>query len=397
MRDIDLRLLGRLLVPVALLVACLAVLATAQGPGKHTLTAEFPEAVAVYEGSDVRVLGVSVGEVTRITPAGDSIRVEMEYDDDVELPADVKAVIVTPTMVADRFIQLTPVHTGGPTVADGHTIERADTGVPVELDRIYQGVSDLVTALGPNGVNKDGTLNRTLQASARALDGKGRLTGRTIRQLAAAADTFGDGSGDLFETVSQLATLTDSLARNDRVVRAFLTDLAVISSYMAEERDELERAVTATADAIGTVGTFVEDNRAAVTETVRRLTRVARTIASERESLGDALRTGPVAIGNLTVAFNNETSTIGSRLSIENNIADLDGVLCALVQQGSLPKASKDLACRLFEQLEPVNEGIYNGATGASAPRRADRAPDPAPRPASAPAPSLNSLMGAQQ
>lgn len=391
------RLLGRLLVPVVLLVACLAVVATASGPGQRTLTAEFSETVAVYEGTDVRVLGVSVGKVTRITPAGESVRVEMEYDADVKLPADVSAVIVTPTMVADRFIQLTPVHKGGPTASDGHTIELAQTGAPVELDRIYQGVNDLVTALGPNGVNKDGTLNKVLRTSAKALDGKGRLTGRTIRQLAAAAETFGEGSGDLFETVSQLATLTDSLARNDRVVRAFLADLAVISSYMAEERDELEQAVTATANAIGTVGSFVEDNRAAVGETIRRLTRVTRTIASERKSLGDALRTGPVAIGNLTVAFNNETSTIGSRISIENNVADLDGVLCALVQQGDMPKASKDLACRLFEQLEPANEGIAGGMTGTSGkagPRR-----DPAPRQVSDPAPappSLSTLMGGQ-
>lgn len=393
MSNLPLGLLAKLVVPLVVLVACVALLRSADGSPQRTLSAQFPEAVAVFEGTDVRVLGVSVGKVTRITPAGDSVRVDMEYDPDVELPANVSALIVTPTLVADRFIQLTPAYSGGARFADGGVIDRRDAAVPVELDRIYQGISDLVTALGPNGLNKDGTLNATLRASARALDGKGALANRTVRQLAAAAETFGDGSGDLFATVEELAKLTETFAHNDRVVRAFLTDLAVVSSFLAQERDELERAVAATADAVGTVGAFVEDNRAEVKETITRLTKVARTIASERQSLGDALRTGPVAIGNLTVAFNDETSTIGSRISIENNVADLDGVLCALVQQGDLPPAAKDLACRVFEQLEPVNQGVYGGATGASQPT-APR--PPATAPASGP-PSLGTLMGSER
>lgn len=381
-------LLLKLLLPLVLLGLIAAWLVASPKADRQTVTALFPEAVAVYEGTDVRVLGVSVGKVSRITPAGDSVRVEMQYDDDVTLPSNVAAVIVTPTMVADRFVQLTPAYTGGEAFEDGGVIERQDTGVPVELDRVYSGISDLVTTLGPNGLNKDGALNEVLRASARALDGKGGQANQAIRQLSEATETLGAGSEDLFGTVTQLAAFTDSLAQNDRVVRSFIADLAIISGYLADERDELERAVTATARAVGSVGTFVEDNRAGVNEAIQRLTRTARVIASERKSLGDALRTGPVAIGNLTVAFNNETSTIGSRLSIDNAVADLDGVLCALVQQGNLPAAAKDLACRLFEQLEPVNEGIYGGMTGTSAPAPARKAP-------SAPVvPSLNSLMG---
>ena len=127
----------------------------------------FPRAVSVYKGTDVRILGVNVGEVTSVTPAGNAVRVEMEYDAEYDLPADAQAVIVTPTLVADRFIQLTPVYKGGPTMADDAEIELPDTGVPVELDRIYGSLQELTRALGPNGVNKDGTLNHLLQAGRR--------------------------------------------------------------------------------------------------------------------------------------------------------------------------------------------------------------------------------------
>ncbi len=82
------------------------------GEETRTVTAHFPRAVSVYKGTDVRVLGVNVGRVTAVTPEGNSVRVEMEYDAKYQLPSDAKAVIVTPTLVADRFVQLTPAYDG---------------------------------------------------------------------------------------------------------------------------------------------------------------------------------------------------------------------------------------------------------------------------------------------
>ena len=195
-----------------------------------TVTAHFPRAVSVYEGSDVRILGVNVGRVTAVVPEGNSVRVDMEYDDKYEVPADAKAVIVTPTLVADRFVQLTPaIAKGDKVMADGADIALPDTGVPVELDRIYASLRDLSHALGPNGVNKDGTLDHVLQAGANALDGKGELGNQMLTELAAAAQTFGKGSGPLFDTVTQLAQLTTTLAENDKFVRAFVQDLAGVA------------------------------------------------------------------------------------------------------------------------------------------------------------------------
>ena len=48
-----------------------------------TVTAHFPRAVSIYKGTDVRILGVNVGQVTAVIPEGNSVRVEMEYDADV--------------------------------------------------------------------------------------------------------------------------------------------------------------------------------------------------------------------------------------------------------------------------------------------------------------------------
>ena len=57
---------------------------------------------------------------------------------------------------------------------DGADIPLPDTGVPVELDRIYASLRDLSEALGPNGVNKDGTLDHLLEAGRQRARRAGR-------------------------------------------------------------------------------------------------------------------------------------------------------------------------------------------------------------------------------
>ena len=70
---------------------------------KH-VTAYFTQAIGLYAGNSVRILGVEVGEVTSVRPEGDRVRVEMTYDRRFTVPADAKALIVAPALVSDRYV-----------------------------------------------------------------------------------------------------------------------------------------------------------------------------------------------------------------------------------------------------------------------------------------------------
>ena len=348
----------RLLVVLGVLLLVAVTINLFRSPAEmRTVTAHFPRAVSVYAGTDVRVLGVNVGRVTAVIPEGNSVRVEMEYDAAYQVPADAKAVIVTPTLVADRFVQLTPVWKKGDKVmADGADIALPETGVPVELDRIYESLQSLTLALGPNGVNKDGTLDHLLEAGTKAFDGQGAKGNQMIRDLAEAAETFGDGAGPLFETVTYLAKFTQTLARNDTLVRAFMQDLTGVSAMLSEESDELEKAVAAVASAVGSVKGFVTKNRDGFVTDVRKLTEVMNTIVSEKDNLETAIRVAPTAMANLKVGFDDVTGSQSSRIGIGGYIWDADGFICAVIQQNpAMPAALKDTTCALLKKvLEPV-------------------------------------------
>jgi virulence factor Mce-like protein len=354
-----------LVVAVAVILVTVGFVLVPDGAETRTVAAHFSRAVSIYEGSQVRILGVPVGTVTAVVPEGNSVRVEMEYDATYKVPADAQAVIVTPTLVADRFVQLTPAYTQGAVMADGADIELPDTGTPVELDRIYSSLRDLSEALGPNGVNKDGSLDTLLHAGAGALEGQGERGNAMIVELSRAAQTFGEGSGELFGTVRQLSEFTTVLAENDAAVSRFIRDLAGASAQLSGERDELRAALAALASAVGKVEAFVHENRGKLDGNVKAIADVAGVLAKEKDSLALALEKGPLGAGNLAIAYDNPTGSIGGRIAVGPNADDTDGFLCAVVKNAKVPNAK--LACQIFEALlEQLPDGTFPPGGDAS-------------------------------
>src|SRR5699024_8026022 len=100
-----------------------------------------------------------------------------------DVPADAKALIVAPSVVGDRFIQLTPAYQGGPKLEDGAELGLKDTSTPLELDQIYKSLDQLTVALGPDGANSDGALTDLLSVAADNFDGQGKKFNQTITDL----------------------------------------------------------------------------------------------------------------------------------------------------------------------------------------------------------------------
>jgi phospholipid/cholesterol/gamma-HCH transport system substrate-binding protein len=351
------------IIAVALAVLVLAatfVTLQSSGDGTRRVTAYFDRTVSLYKGSEVRVMGVNIGTVTAVVPEGDRVRVAMEYDDEYKLPADAKAAIVTPTLTADRFVQIAPAYTGGDRLADNAKIALPKTGTPVELDRIYKSLSDLTQALGPNGANKNGSLNTLLSAGAKALRGNGQLGNETLVNLSQAVQTFGDSSGPLFDSVQNMSQLTDTLAANDRVVDGFMSDLTSVSTQLAADRGNLAKALAALARAVGTVRTFVHDNKDLVEKDVSELTRLLGVLARHKNDLNTLARIGALGLDNLTIAYDNKSRSIGSRLQTTPNGANLGNMLCDIVRgSGRFPGDSATTACAVLRAIvQPFTDQI---------------------------------------
>jgi phospholipid/cholesterol/gamma-HCH transport system substrate-binding protein len=290
-----------------------ALLVTLPGPPGTQVTAYFTEAVAVYPGSDVRILGVKVGTVDSVQPEGTRVRVVMTVDAGVPVPARADAVVVVPSLVADRYIQLTPAYSGGPRLASGQSIPASHTATPVELDQLYEAITKFAKDLGPNGVNKSGALSGVIKTGAANLAGNGRALGNMIYQFSQLQRTLAGSQGNFFATVDNLEKFTAMLKANDSQVRLAQQQLAQVSSFLAADRQDLAGALNELATALSQVQGFISGNRAALKSNISKLQAITKILANERVSLSEALDNYPLAADNLVNAYDPANGTLDAR------------------------------------------------------------------------------------
>ena len=329
-------LLRRLVVPVVLLALVVVAAFTLFGEEERkTLTASFPRTVSVYEGSDVRVLGVPVGTVDTVTPSGTEVVVTMSYDPEVQIPADAKAVIIAPSIVGDRFIQLTPAYTGGEVLESGEVIGVDRTATPLELDDIYDSLDDLNVALGPNGANENGALTDLLEVTADNFGGQGAKFNQTISDFGDLSATLDDNKEELFSSLTEVQAFVSTLAENDTTVRQFNTSLADVSELLSGERQELVASLDNLGTALGQVKDFVETNQAVLGRDITKLNRVAKVLVKQRANLEEVLAVAPLALNNLYLTYNPQAGTLDTNANVGNVVQQLINdpglVLCTVV------------------------------------------------------------------
>ncbi|WP_424858198.1 MCE family protein [Streptomyces sp. SAI-170] len=333
----------------------LAVLAVTLWPREEPVrvTAYFPRTVGIYPGSDVRVLGVRIGEVKEIEPEGARVRVVLEYDAGRKVPAGAQAAIINSSVVSDRYVQLLPVYRKGPVLRDGAVIPESRTAVPVELDRVFDSLHTTSEALGPNGADKDGSLARLLGVSAENLDGQGENIHQTVEDLSSAVTTLSDGRGDLFGTVRNLQVFTAALAADDKSVRSFDTTLAEVAKQLAGERKDLAEALKHLATALGDVTGFVKKNKKSLTANVKGLGKVTEVLVTQRKALEELLEVAPTGLSNLQNAYNPSSGTLDTRNNPQQP-QDPAALLCSILRTTEGKTADCAELRELFDSLPEV-------------------------------------------
>ncbi|MFF0265067.1 MCE family protein [Kribbella sp. NPDC004536] len=375
-------------VAVVLVIVVISAVTLWPKPKRVTATAYFPRAVSIYPGSDVRILGIKVGEVDSITPAGRSVRVKFWWDEKFKVPATAKAVIASPSIVADRYLQLTPAYSKGDVMADGAEIPLDRTAVPLELDQIYQSLNDLSVALGPKGANDQGALARLLDVSAKNLNGQGAKINQTITDVSKLTSTLSGNSSALFNTIRQLQTFVSALAANDGLVRQFNQNFAATSTTLAGERKDLGNALAMLATALTEVGTFVRDNRTLIKGTVSQATQLSQILVKEKAAIAEVLDTAPLGLGNLARIYNPQYGTLDQRIN-PGQLDDPATFICSILLQAnqsmstcSALKPVLDALAKLplITQLTGANAPVSGGPAGtpwAPAPKAPLNSPDP--------------------
>jgi phospholipid/cholesterol/gamma-HCH transport system substrate-binding protein len=357
---------------VVLVGGILAVVLPASGVGRTHVTGYFANSTGLYNGDDVVILGVRVGKVEKIEPQPDRVKITFWYDDKYKVPAGAKAVILSPSLVTPRSIQLTPAYAGGPVLANRAEIPQDRTAVPVEYDDLRQQLERLTQTLQPTEPGGTSTLGGFINTAADNLRGQGPDIRDTIVKLSQAISALGDHSNDVFSTVKNLSILVSALHDSSDLLGQLNQNLAAVTNLLANDPNEVANAVRNLDDVADDVRSFVADNRETIGTTSDKLASVTQAVNQSLDDVKQLLHIAPTTFQNFLNIYQPAQGALTGALGV-NQFANLIQFLCGAVEAASR-RGAKESAKLCVQYLAPIiknrqynfpplGENLFVGAT----------------------------------
>jgi phospholipid/cholesterol/gamma-HCH transport system substrate-binding protein len=254
--------------------------------------------------------------------------------DQYKVPADAKAVILSPSLVTSRAIQLTPAYTGGPVMPDNTVIGQDRTAVPVEFDDFRKQLEKLNEALQPTQPGGVSPLGALVNTTANNLRGQGANIRDTIIKLSQAISALGDHSDDLFSTLKNLSILVSALHDSSDVLSQLNRNLASVTHLVANDPNEVSDAVAELSGLAGDLTSFVNENRESLGITADKLASVSQALNDSIPVIKDDLHVAPGTLQNFINIYQPAQGALTGALSV-NNLQNPITFLCGAIQAAS--------------------------------------------------------------
>ena len=285
------------------------------GGGTYEVDAEFTRAIGVFPGSPVRQLGIEVGTITDVRNTGDTVRVTMRIEDDAELPADAYAIIVPVTALGERYIQLGPVHDGGPTLEDGDRIPAERTQVPFEVDELLRGLEDYIGAIDPDNA---GDLVTNL---AEIVDGQGAEINDLIGTASETLGILADKGDELGAIVDSLAELSRSLGGRTETIQELVRSYDQVAGVLADNDESVNRFIIDLNDVAVEVRGLLERHDEPLRDDVGTLTTVGRTLQRNISRLRTVIAETPRLFAAAQLAYDPQRNVLPLNNQAEPGLA----------------------------------------------------------------------------
>lgn len=299
------------------------------------IAADFPAADGIFAGSRVALLGVPVGHVEEVRPRGSTVRVTMSLPGESRVPRDAHAYIMSPAVVSDRFVELSPAHTSGPSLEDGAVIPVERTHAPVKWDELTTSLDELLTALGPQGADAGGGIGGLLSTAADSLGGNGPAFREALSDLTQATDVVASASGDIGAVLDNVDRLLELLADHRSTLDILTTTVSQVSADITEQQTAITQSIDQLSHALGTFSRLLTDHGDELTGDVSQLTDLTTTVVARQRELAETLDTLPLALDNFGRAVTHD-DRLRIRLNLSTNLSQF-GTTRQLCEQLPIP------------------------------------------------------------
>lgn len=255
---------------------------------ENTYNAVFSNVSGLKDTNFVRIAGVEVGKIKKITVRDDStVNVEFSAADSAVLTRGNRAVIRYENLTGDRFLALEEGAGGTQKLEPGQTIPISQTQPALDLDSLIGGFRPLFRALDPDQVN---ALSGQL---IQAFQGQGAVIGSFLSQTASLTSTLADRDELIGEVITNLNTVLGSLGDANKEFDQTIDSVNQIVQALADRRQDVTNGIAGTEAAAASIADLLSQARAPLQTTVKNLDRVAGIAVADHEYLDKLLNTLP--------------------------------------------------------------------------------------------------------
>ncbi|MEV0851046.1 MlaD family protein [Nocardia fluminea] len=301
--------------------------------GRSTkITADFENIAGMYEGNEIMVLGLAVGKVDKIVPKGTYVEVHMTIDAGVKIPKDAIAAIISPSIVTDRHIEVSPPFTGGEALKSGDHLPKARTRTPVELDTMIKTIDQFAAALKPEpGQEGLGPLSgRVLYP---VLNGNGQKIRETLDALSGALKVGVDNKDAIANIIIKLNELTTMLADNDQSVRDFSDRMTAMTGLLAEQAPGLQATLDQLNQFLNNTSTTFAGHQEELAASLTGLTTVTNQLRANSGAMVEIVDVVPLLMQNIDGAINKEKGFVRLQALIGTALSgEIVSVFCERIQ-----------------------------------------------------------------
>jgi virulence factor Mce-like protein len=210
---------------MALAIVALAGLLGSCASRSEEQRAEFcaimPDSVGLYVDNPVTQMGLQIGKVTAVAPSMHEVRVDFTVDNGRQLPQDVRAVIRSTSILADRALELVGNYQSGPKLAANGCISLNRSATPKSLSEVVGSSTTFLNSLNPVGSNNIGGV---VSEADKAIHDQGPRLNELLTTASALLDSTNQAIGDIGSIIDNTAVLTSTLAEIRGTLKQIMYD-----------------------------------------------------------------------------------------------------------------------------------------------------------------------------
>jgi phospholipid/cholesterol/gamma-HCH transport system substrate-binding protein len=243
-------------------------------------TAYFAEAAGLQPGNEVRIAGVSVGQVTGESLAGNKVAVTFRVRSEW-IGNQTTAAIEIKTLLGDKYLALDP--RGSAPQPPGTAIPLSRTRSPYDVTQAFGGISQQIGKI--NTVQLGQSL-RTLSAAFAATPPYVR---KALSGLAALSASVASRDTAVTSLLAGARKVTGTLAREDARFQALLGDGNLLLAELRQRQAAIHELLVSTQALATELSGLVSDNQAQLGPALRALDQVTTLLQDDQASLARAL------------------------------------------------------------------------------------------------------------